>query len=267
MPTAEDLKPYIGEANLIALNSPLNPTGTTFGYKELEAICEMILEENRKRGEYKKPVYLMYDQIYWALTYGDTEHFDPVSLIPEMKNYTIYVDGLSKAFAATGVRVGWAFGPKKIIDKMKSILGHVGAWAPKAEQVAVARYLQNDDKVDEYLTHFKTEINTRLQAFYDGFKKLNAAGYNIDAIPPQAAIYLTVKINLTGKTTAEGNKLQNMSDVTAFLLNEAKLALVPFYAFGAGKNSPWFRLSIGTVKTEDIPVIFEQLQQALEKLN
>ncbi len=266
MPTTEDLRPHIAEANLIALNSPLNPTGTTFGYKELEAICEMILEENRKRGEYKKPVYLMYDQIYWALTYSDTEHFDPVSLIPEMKNYTIYVDGLSKAFAATGVRVGWAFGPQKIIDKMKSILGHVGAWAPKAEQVAVAKFLQNDKAIDEYLHHFKTEIDTRLQAFYNGFKALNNKGYNIDAIPPQAAIYLTVKINLTGKTTDTGNKLHNMSDVTAFLLNEAKLALVPFYAFGAGKNSPWFRLSIGTVRTEEIPIIFEQLQQALEKL-
>ena len=57
-----------------------------------------------------------------------------------------------------------------------------------------------------------------------------------------------------------------MADVTAFLLNEAKLALVPFYAFGAGKNSPWFRLSVGTVKTEDIPQIFDQLQQAIEKL-
>jgi aspartate aminotransferase len=266
MPTAEDLKPYISKANLIALNSPLNPTGTTFGFKELEAICEMIIEENRKRGEYKKPVYLMYDQIYWALTYGDTEHFDPVSLVPEMKNYTIYVDGLSKAFAATGVRVGWAFGPQKIIDKMKAILGHVGAWAPKAEQVAVAKYLQNDTEIDNYLAHFKTEISTRLQAFYEGFKKLNALGYNIDAIPPQAAIYLTVKINLTGKTTEKGEKLNNMADVTAFLLNEAKLALVPFYAFGAGKNSPWFRLSVGTVNKEEIPLIFEQLQNAIEKL-
>ena len=149
---------------------------------------------------------------------------------------------------------------------MKAILGHIGAWAPKAEQVAVANFLHNDDAIDQYLEHFKSEINTRLQAFYEGFKKLNALGYNIDAIPPQAAIYLTVKINLTGKTTQNGEKLHNMADVTAFLLNEAKLALVPFYAFGAGKNSPWFRLSVGTVKTEDIPQIFDQLQQAIEKL-
>ena len=53
-----------------------------------------------------------------------------------MKNYTIYIDGISKAFAATGVRVGWAFGPQKLMAKMKAILSHVGAWSPKAEQVA-----------------------------------------------------------------------------------------------------------------------------------
>ncbi len=76
----------------------------------------------------------MYDQIYWILTYGDLEHFDPVSLYPEMRNYTIYVDGISKSFAATGVRLGWSMGPPKIIRKMRAILSHIGAWAPKAEQ-------------------------------------------------------------------------------------------------------------------------------------
>ena len=80
----------------------------------------MVLEENRKRGEYKKPVYLLYDQVYWQLTYGNTVHHDPVTLRPEMKNYTIFIDGISKAFSATGVRVGWAFGPQKVMDKMKS---------------------------------------------------------------------------------------------------------------------------------------------------
>ena len=69
-------------------------------------------------------------QIYWQLTHGETRHFDPVSINSDMKNYTIYIDGISKAFAATGVRVGWAFGPEKLINKMKAILSHVGAWSP-----------------------------------------------------------------------------------------------------------------------------------------
>lgn len=108
MPTAAELKPYIKEATMIALCSPLNPTGTTFTKEGLAEICQLVLEENQRRTVDEKPLYLLFDQIYWVLTYGETKHFDPVSLFPEMRDYTIYIDGISKAFAATGVRVGWA---------------------------------------------------------------------------------------------------------------------------------------------------------------
>src|ERR1035437_1520609 len=96
MPTAADIKSHISSANLIALCSPLNPTGTTFRKKELEDICDLILAENEVRiANSKKPVYLMYDQIYWALTHGSAKHYNPVTLRPEMKNYTVFVDGIS----------------------------------------------------------------------------------------------------------------------------------------------------------------------------
>ncbi|MCB0410810.1 MAG: aminotransferase class I/II-fold pyridoxal phosphate-dependent enzyme, partial [Flavobacteriales bacterium] len=204
MPTAEELKPYISEATMVAVCSPLNPTGTTFTEKGLKDICDLIIEENKKRGDSRKPVYLLYDQIYWVLTHGETRHVDPVTLCPDMKNYTIYIDGISKAFAATGVRVGWAFGPQKIIDKMKSILSHVGAWSPKAEQVASANYLMNDKAIDTYLASFKSDINQRLQAFYKGMKDLKDEGFDVDVIIPEAAIYLTVNFNLVGKRTENG---------------------------------------------------------------
>jgi len=68
--------------------------------------------------------------MYWQLTYGSIRHYDPVSLYPAMREYTIYIDAISKVFAATGVRVGWSFGPVEIINKMKAILTHIGAWAP-----------------------------------------------------------------------------------------------------------------------------------------
>jgi aspartate aminotransferase len=69
-----------------------------------------VLEENARRGPGERPLYVMYDQVYWMLTFGDTRHVEPVSLRPEMAPYTIFVDGISKAFAATGVRVAgsWA---------------------------------------------------------------------------------------------------------------------------------------------------------------
>ena len=267
MPTAADLKPYISEANLIALCSPLNPTGTVFSETGLNEICDLILEENKKRGANKKPVYLMFDQIYWALTHGETRHYDPVSINPDMKNYTIYIDGISKAFAATGVRVGWAFGPQKLMTKMKAILSHVGAWSPKAEQVATAKYLDNNDTIDEYLFSFKNDISKRLNGLHEGMSVLKEEGFKVESIPPQAAIYLTVKFDLVGKTTAEGKQLESTPDVTQYLLDEAGLAIVPFYAFGASKKSPWYRLSVGTCVYEEIPELFERLKAALSKLN
>jgi aspartate aminotransferase len=267
MPTAADLKPHITTANLIALCSPLNPTGTTFRKKDLEEICDMILAENVKRhADNKKPLYLMYDQIYWALTHGNTQHFDPVSLRPDMKNYTVFVDGISKSLAATGVRVGWSMGPKKIIDKMKSILTHVGAWAPKAEQLASATYLNDLASYDTFLGDIKSKINDRLVGFYNGFQSLKAEGHKVDAIAPEAAIYLTVQFSLHGQTTADGKVLKTTQDVTKYILDEAKVALVPFYAFGASTDSSWYRLSVGTCRLEDVDGVVGNLREALKKL-
>lgn len=267
MPTADEIRPYIQEATLLALCSPLNPTGTTFTKEGLEAICDLVVEENNRRGPKEKPLYLMYDQIYWALTYGETKHYDPISLRPELRDYTVFIDGLSKTFAATGVRVGWSFGSKYIIDKMKSILTHVGAWSPKAEQIATAKFLKNDVAVDAYLENFKDELNYRLVEFYNGFSALKSEGFKVDAISPQAAIYLTVKFDLHGMKKADGKILETTKDITSYLLNEAKLAIVPFYAFGSGDNSPWYRISVGVSKKEEIDSIIENLRSALAKLS
>lgn len=267
MPTAAQIKPHVKGASLIAVCSPLNPTGTTFTKEELEAICDLIIEENNQRKDGEKKLYLMYDQIYWTLTFGDTIHYNPVSLRPEMKKYTVFVDGISKAFAATGVRVGWSLGPEEVIAKMRAINSHVGSWAPMAEQKAVAKFLNNADAVSAYLAHFKSEISYRLTSIYKGFQDLKNEGFAVDAIAPQAAIYLTVNINLAGKKTAAGNLLDTQADVTAYLLNEAKLALVPFYAFGAEKNNSWYRLSVGCCKKEDIETMLRKLRAALSKLS
>lgn len=266
MPTVKELQPHIQTANLIALCSPQNPTGTTFTKKDLADICDMVVAENARRKEGEKKLYVMYDQMYWQLTYGSIQHHDPVTLNPAMRPYTIYVDAISKAFAATGVRVGWVMGPALIVSKMKAILTHVGAWAPMAEQKAVAVYLQQKNAIDAYLQQFKQEVAIRLTAIYNGLQQLKQQGFAVDAIAPQAAIYLTVQFNLCGKTTQAGNALTTQADVTAYLLNEAKLAVVPFYAFGASNTSSWYRLSVGTCKKEEIDTMLSQLKAALEKL-
>jgi aspartate aminotransferase len=209
----------------------------------------------------------MYDQMYWHLTYGNIEHYNPVSLRPAMREYTIYIDAISKVFAATGVRVGWSMGPATVINKMKAILTHVGAWAPMAEQKAVAHFLGNQEAIKKYLTHFKSEIEERLHRIYDGFSQLKKEGFQVDAISPEAAIYLTIKIDLVGKKTTDGKVLANQSDVTAYVLNTAGIAVVPFYAFGADKNSTWYRLSVGTCKKEEIEEMIGKLREALQKLS
>jgi aspartate aminotransferase len=120
--------------------------------------------------------------------------------------------------------------------------------------------------VDQYLKIFKAGLYERLQKIYTGFQQLKEAGYPVDAIVPQAAIYLTIKIDLVGKKTSDGLLLEKQADVTAYILNEAKLAIVPFHAFGADKTSPWYRLSVGTVKIQEINEMFQKLKEALKKL-
>jgi len=264
LPTAEMIAPHIEGATLISLNSPLNPTGTTFPEAQLRGICELVIEENRKRTQGKK-LYIMYDQIYSVLTFGDTIHYDPVSLYPELKDYTIYVDGISKCFAATGLRVGWAMGPSNVISKMKAILSHVGAWAPLPEQKATARYLVQKGAIEQYMKKFRSEVYDRCMRIFDGFMILKAEGFAVDAIAPQAALYLSIKIDIAGRKTAEGNTLNDQADVTAYILNKAKLAVVPFDVFGTSA-SPWYRLSVGTCRKEEIGEMIGKMREALSEL-
>ncbi|MFM1828530.1 MAG: hypothetical protein RL624_771 [Bacteroidota bacterium] len=266
MPTAESIAPFIKEANLLCLCSPQNPTGTTLSADELKKICDLVLAENQRRGDNQKPVYIMYDQMYSQLTFDAVTHAHPVGVCPAIRPYTIYLDAISKSFAATGVRVGWAFGPSVIISKMKAILTHLGAWAPMAEQKGTAVFLKNKEAIVTYIDSFKKEIAYRLEAIYKGLMDLKLQGYAVDAIAPEAAIYLTIQFDLVGKHTDQRVLLEKQSDVTSYLLKEAGLAIVPFSAFGAEATSNWYRLSVGTCKKEDIEAMLAALSNALAKL-
>jgi len=265
LPTAEELRPHLSGAVLLALCSPLNPTGTMFTKAQLREICEMILEENSKRGADEKSLYLMYDQIYSNLTFGE-KHIDPVSLFPEMKEFTIYIDGISKCLAATGVRVGWGFGPSHVIDKMKALLTHVGAWAPKPEQEATAKYFQTPEKVNAFITDFKNKLETSLKVLHNGIQNLKTKGLSVESIEPMGAMYLTIKLDYIGKVKPDGSKIETSSDLVFYLINEAGVALVPFSAFGEEKTEPWFRASVGGLATDEIEVMMPKLENALNNL-
>ena len=266
LPTAEDLKPHLSGAVLLALCSPLNPTGTMFTKEQLTEICELVLEENKNRGEDEKPLYLMYDQIYSNLTF-DAQHYDPVSLFPELKEYTIYIDGISKCLAATGVRVGWGFGPSVIIDKMKALLTHVGAWSPKPEQEATAKFYENKSNIDEFVHDFKNKLENSLVLLHNAVQDLKNKGFLVDSIQPMGALYLTIKLDYLHKKTSDGKVIENSSDLVFYLISEGGVALVPFSAFGDEKSSPWFRASVGGLSADEIVKMVPKLENALAKLS
>lgn len=266
MPTAEQLRPVVQDAQLLALCSPQNPTGTVFAREQLEAICELVLEVNRNRDSDEKPLYVMFDQVYWLLTFGDTEFYHPLAICPQLKDYAVFIDGLSKSFAGTGIRVGWATAPTHILPKMTALIAHVGAWAPRPEQVAAGRFLADPAAVDEYLEGFRAQLQQRLQAFYEGFMRLKQKGYPVDAIPPQAAIYLSIRIDLVGKTMPDGKRLDDRDAVHQYLLNEVKLGVLPFSWFEADSHGDWFRISVGTCRQEEVETVLAALENGMAAL-
>jgi aspartate aminotransferase len=266
LPTAKMLSPRIRGARLLSLNSPLNPTGTMFGRQTLADICDLVLEENARRGSDERPLYLMYDQVYWMVTAGGVEHVDPLSLRPEVAPYTIVVDAISKAFAATGLRVGWALGPADVIRAMSDISGHVGAWAPRPEQAATASMLGNAAGVDEYIAGMRRDATARLTALADGLSAMEAAGLPVSCIAPQGAIYVSARFDLRGRRTPAGVTLETNDQIRRYLLDEAGLGAVPFQAFGLPGDTGWFRLSIGVVSVAGINELLPRVRAAIEKL-
>ncbi|HYO78161.1 MAG TPA: aminotransferase class I/II-fold pyridoxal phosphate-dependent enzyme [Thermoanaerobaculia bacterium] len=260
MPTAEMIRPHVHEARLIAVCTPLNPTGTVMARSEVEAIARLVVEENERRtASGERPLYLLWDQVYWMLTFGDNEHVSPPQVVPESAAYTIFVDGISKALAATGVRVGWTVAPPAVTQRMSDIIGHIGAWAPKAEQLAVAQFLTQADDIAAFHEQMIRELRLRLDALYDGFTAMKKEGLPVDAIEPQGAIYLSVQFNLL-------DRLKTNEAIRKFLLDEAGFAVVPFQAFGLKREDGWFRLSAGAVSVQDCLDGVKRVREALLQL-
>jgi aspartate aminotransferase len=262
-PTLAQIAPHLGTARMLVLNSPLNPTGTAISREALKVITEAVVAENAKRrAEGRRLLFFVYDQVYWTLTFGGTAHVTPVQLVPESAPYVIFIDALSKAFCATGLRVGWGVMPPAVRNRMSDILGHVGAWAPKAEQMATAALLQDPDTIRRYQGHLKGELQKRLDALHAGFTRLATEGLPVEAVAPQGAIYLSVRFNLFGRTI-KGRTFARNEDIRQLLLQEAGLAIVPFQAFGLKEDSGWFRISVGAASMADIEGMFPRLKALL----
>jgi aspartate aminotransferase len=245
----EQVLEAIKGARLLVMNSPLNPTGTVIEPEVLRGIAEAIVEENRSRGD-APPCMLMWDAVYWQLTKEEYPFYSPVQLVPEIAPYVVHIDAISKGFAATGMRVGWAVLPPYLQPKMKALIGHMGAWAGRPEQIATAALLNDTEAVAEYNRWIKAEIDARLDTLYAGIMDMKSQGLPVDAIEPQGAIYLSFRVDIADRTN---------ESIRSMLLEEAGMAVVPFQAFDLNEDSGWFRISIGAVGTEEIKPLLERL--------
>jgi len=271
LPTRADLIGALPGARLLCLNSPLNPSGTAFTREGLLGICEAVLEENERRGRRgERPLFVMYDHIYWMLRFGGIPHFTPPELLPEMARYTLFVDGISKGFAATGLRLGWGVGPVDVMSRISAVLGHIGAWAPRAEQVATVALLDDPEGIRRYEEAFQAGLWQRLDLLHRGLQGMKERGLPVDSIPPMGAIYLTARIRPFGRRAAGpdggGRELRTNDDVRRWLLEAAGIGVVPFQAFGSTEDEGWFRLSVGAVSVAEVEAALPRLEAALRQL-
>ena len=204
--TAEELKAAITDkTKVLILPFPNNPTGGIMERADLEAIREVIIEND---------IYVMSDEIYAELTYKD-KHVSIASL-EGMRERTVLINGFSKAYAMTGWRLGYACGPEEIIRQMTKIHQYCIMCAPTTSQYAAIEALKNGDRDVEEM---RAEYNRRRRFLMNAFKEMN-----IKVFEPYGAFYIFPCIKEFGMTSDEF--------ATRFLAEE-KVAAVPGTAFGA----------------------------------
>ena len=263
-PTPEQIEAALPTARLIALCSPSNPTGTGMKSSTLEAICRLIVRENaRREAQGVRPVFLMYDQVYWATAFDGLGTPAPPALVPEVAPYTVLIDAISKSLAATGLRVGWAAGHPAVIARMSDFLGHVGAWAPKPEQVATAEFLADTEAFRVHRASMIAKLRERLGALHAGIGRMRERGIPIEAVEPEGTLYLSMRSTCSAGAWRDASSRTN-EDVRRLLLEEAGVAVVPFQAFALPHEDGWFRLSVGAVSMASIERGLERLERLLE---
>jgi aspartate aminotransferase len=264
MPTLDELNPHLRDARLLVLNTPSNPTGTVIDPEILQKITQGIVEENIRRGKTDQPrMFLLMDMLYHALVFGDHRHVHPLELVPEAAPWVISLDAVSKGFCGTGVRVGWGLAAPAVIAKLKPWISHMGAWAPRAEQVALAGFLKDREALESFHAHLSEGIEDRLNTLYQGFAAMKEDGYPVECIAPQGAVFLSLRLNWIGKTM-DGKELRNNEDIRLLLLQRSGMAVVPFQAFGREAEDGWFRMSVGAVTSDDIRGMFSKVRSLMD---
>ncbi len=231
----------------LILNSPSNPTGLTYDKKSLEAIADLALKNN---------FYIISDEIYEKLVYDGIEHISIASLNNYIKDKVIVVNGLSKSYAMTGWRIGYAAGPKEIIKAMTNIQSQSTSNPTSiAQKAAVAALIGNQD----FITIMRDEFDRRRTFLVDGLNSIEG----ISCIKPNGAFYAFPNISkLYGKKTPSGQTVNSSIDFALYLLESANVALVHGGAFGSDAH---IRLSYAT-SMENIQKGLDRIKDAVSRL-
>jgi aspartate aminotransferase len=238
--SSQQLKDAITDkTKAIILCNPSNPTGAVYSESELESLAEVLEDKN---------IIIISDEIYEKLTYDDIKYFSVASISPTLKDKTVVINGLSKAYAMTGWRIGYAAGDKELIKRAVKLQGHSTTNAPTISQYAGIEAL-NGPQVEINKMHQEFE---RRRNFV--FAKLHEIK-DISCIKPQGAFYAFPNISAYIGRSYDGNQIRNSGDLAYFLINEAKVVLMPGSAFGSDDH---LRISYATS--------MEQLEKGLSRI-
>jgi aspartate aminotransferase len=147
---------------------------------------------------------------------------------------------------------------------MSDLLGHVGAWAPKAEQVATAEFLDDAAAFAGFRREIQGRLRERLELLGRGLAALGQRGLPVEAVPPEGTLYLSARFDLFGRRLG-GRQIHTNEEIRRLLLQEAGVAVVPFQAFGLDREDGWFRLSVGGVSVRAIEDGMTRLGALLER--
>jgi aspartate aminotransferase len=230
----------------LVLNSPSNPTGLAYDKKTLEEIAAIAVRHK---------IYVISDEIYEKLIYDGFKHFSIASLGPEIKDLTIVVNGVSKSHAMTGWRIGYAAGPRDVITAMANIQSQSTSNPASISQKAAVEALRGPQ---DFIRTMNVEFDKRRKYMVDRLNRIKG----MTCLMPVGAFYAFPKVSqLYGKSVG-GKRIANSSDLAAYLLEEAKVALVSGDAFGA---DAYIRLSYAT-SMENITKGLDRIEQAVGKL-
>lgn len=221
--TRELLEQHITpKTKALVLNSPSNPTGMVYSKEELEMVADVAI---------KHDLLVISDEIYEKLLYNGATHISIASL-PEMRERTVIINGVSKSHAMTGWRIGYAIGPKEIIAAMTNLASHSTSNPTSIAQAAsVAAYAEGDAPVEAMRVIFEE----RLEKIYARLIEIKG----LTCLKPEGAFYLFPH----AKQAAEMCGFDNVDDWCTAVLSEAKVALIPGSGFGA---PDYVRLSYAT---------------------